>query len=82
MTKPMIAAGQIERALTGYVDYVAVAKLLGVTRQAIFKRSDRVKREMGGVRTPLGWLFDPEQVRQYERQQGRSGGRPAGPFLM
>ncbi len=81
MTKP-IAAGQIESALTGYVDYTTVAELLGVTRQAIFKRSDRVKREMGGVRTPLGWLFDPERVRQYERQQGRLGGRPAGPLFL
>lgn len=73
---------QIEAALAGRIDVIAVAELLGVTKQAVYKRPDWIKREMGGIKTPIGWLFDAEQVMQYHPPRGRppEGRRPPSPF--
>lgn len=62
---------QLESALAGLIGYAAAADLLGITKQAVSKRADWIKREMGGIKTPLGWLFDPQKVRQYEPSRGR-----------
>lgn len=73
---------QIEAALAGRVDVTTVADLLGVTKQAIYKRPDWIKREMGGIKTPIGWLFDAEQVKHYQTLPGRpaEGRRSPAPF--
>ena len=73
---------QIEAALAGRVDVTTVADLLGVTKQAIYKRPDWIKREMGGIKTPIGWLFDVEQVKHYQIYPGRpsEGRQSPAPF--
>ena len=82
LEKKRPTAMQIEAALAGFLSYDLAADLLGVTKQAVYKRPDWVKREMGGVKTPLGWLFDPDQVKQYEPTRGRptEERRQAAPF--
>jgi hypothetical protein len=52
----------LERALQDYVSESQAAALLGVTRQAVNKKPDQIKRRMGGIPGPGGWLFHRETL--------------------
>ncbi len=68
---PMPADEEIEQALAVYVGQGEVAKRLGISRAAMAKRPDWVKREMGGILTPNGWLFDPAKLAGHDALRGR-----------
>jgi len=48
---------KLERALEAYVTEAEAAERLGVSRQALHKRSETTKRSIGGIRSPSGWIF-------------------------
>ena len=68
---PMPTEEEIEQALAAYVGQGEVAKRLGISRAAMAKRPDWVKREMGGILTPNGWLFDPAKLAGHDALRGR-----------
>lgn len=68
---PMPSDEEVEQALAGYIGQGDVAKRLGISRAAMAKRPDWVKREMGGIFTPCGWLFDPTTLSGHDALRGR-----------
>ena len=64
-----------ERVLAGYIPEVEAARRLDTSRQALFKRTDAFKRQIGGARGPEGWVYREDRLAAYldERQ------RPAAP---
>ena len=65
-----------EALLDGYLPEPEVSRRLGITRQAMFKRSETVKRDMGGVRAPDGWWYREDALSSYNPRPGR---RPKDP---
>lgn len=57
--------------LTGYVTEAETARRLGISRQAMFKRSETIKREMGGIKAPDGWWYPETLPSSYQRRPGR-----------
>jgi len=47
----------LERALQDYVTVTEAAALLGISRQGLHKKTDEMKRSLGGIPGPGGWLF-------------------------
>lgn len=85
-TKPPLSLPQIERRLAelyrerdalleGFVPESEVGRRLGITRQAMHKRSEVSKREMGGVRTPDGWWYREDTLAKHDIRL-RPGRRP------
>ena len=54
---------ELERALEAYVTEAEAAELLGISRQALHKRSETTKRSIGGIRSPSGWIYRREALR-------------------
>jgi hypothetical protein len=57
----------LERALQDYVTESDAAALLQITRQALHKKADHVKRRMSGIPSPCGWLFHRDTLLQDPR---------------
>ncbi|MEA1050492.1 hypothetical protein U5801_11820 [Lamprobacter modestohalophilus] len=55
-------AHEREQVLQGYVPEVEAARKLGTSRQALHKRPDRFKREIGGARSPDGWFYRVDKL--------------------
>ena len=70
--------------LTGYVPEVEAARRLKVSRQALFKRPDRVKRDLGGIKTPAGWMYREDKLTSgFTPNRAPQGVRPTSlPFLV
>ncbi len=60
-----------DELLTGYITEAETARRLGISRQAMFKRSETIKREMGGIKAPDGWWYPETLPSSYQRRPGR-----------
>ena len=81
MDRPTIA--QIEAHLAGCLTEAEAGRRIGVSRQAMNQKSAVVKRQMGGIKTPAGWLYDPEFLETYQPVFGRPRTREqASPGLL
>ncbi len=60
-----------EHVLHGYIPEVDAARRLNTSRQALFKRSERFKREIGGARSPEGWFYRVDKLEAYLQRQAQ-----------
>jgi hypothetical protein len=67
---------EIQSLLTGFLPEPEVSRRLGMTRQAMFKRPETIKRDMGGIKTPDGWWYREASLSNYRPRPGR---RPKDP---
>ena len=74
---------QKQTLLTGYLPEPEVSRRLGVSRQAMFKRPETIKRDMGGIKTPDGWWYREAALTNYNPRPGRRPKDPgkSSPFL-
>ena len=68
---------RIEQQLSDCLCEADAARCLGVSRQAVHQKPDWIKRQMGGIKTPAGWLFLPELLAAYRPQSGRPRRNPS-----
>lgn len=73
-------AREREQVLTGYVPEVEAARRLNTSRQALHKRHDRFKREIGGVRSSEGWFYREDKLAAHLRHRQTEAGQ-AAPFV-